>query len=181
MRTGSAALIGERLLSGGMLEYGAPDAPHTLLVVVHYSSTYARSFLAEQLPRLAEDFIKPGYVKLRLLPLDLQKYAKSEQQALALLCALQQKKGLAMSDALATSDAPPEGKAITTLGLNLKQYQTCLTSPDTMRQRGEQLVEMRRLGVTLVPTFFLDNQLFTGLPDYPDLRGRIREWMQEVH
>jgi protein-disulfide isomerase len=180
LHTGSAALVGERVLSGGILEYGAPDAPHTLLAVVNYGSSYARSFLAEQFPRLAGDFIKPGMLKVRILPLDLQKYAQSEKQSLALLCAAAQKKGLAMSETLAASATVPEGKAITAMGIDLKTYQACLTSPDVMRQRGEQLLEMRRIGVTLVPTFFLDEQMFTGLQDYPDLRGRIRERMQDL-
>jgi protein-disulfide isomerase len=178
-RTGSGVVLGERMLSGGILEFGSPAAAHTLTAVIHYASPYSRIFLNEQKPRLLSDFVRDGTLKLRFLPLDVRKYSQGDAQASAVLCAAAQGKGMTMHDALATGDTLPEGKAITALGLDLKAYQACLKSPDLQRLRAEQRLEAQRLGVTLVPTFILDDQTFQGLQEYPDLRGRIRNLMQE--
>jgi protein-disulfide isomerase len=173
-------IVGERVLSGGILEYGSADAPRALLAVVNYASPYSRAFLAEHLPRLRGDFIKNGTLRVRLLPLDLRKYPKSDAFASAVLCAAWQRKGMAMSDALASGTIIPEGKALAAMGIDGKTYQTCLKSADLARVRSEQRAETQRLEVLLAPTFFLDGERFQGLPEYPDLRGRIRTAMEEA-
>jgi protein-disulfide isomerase len=170
--------MGERLLSGGMLEVGAANAPHVLRAYIHHSSPYARAFVLEQLPRLQVDFISQGTLRVQLLPLRIRKYPQSERQALFVLCAAKQGKGMAMNDALITAEILPETKAAqTALGIDAAAFATCLKSQEMKDQLLAQEAEARQANVTLVPDFFLDNERFTGLPDYPDLRGRIREAM----
>ena len=174
----SGAVIGERLLSGGILEVGAANAPHVLRVYIHHSSSYARAFLLEQLPRLQADFINQGTLRMQLLPLRIRKYPQSERQALFVLCAAKQGKGMTMNDALIATETLPETKAAqTALGLDATVFVACLKSQEMKDELLAQEAEARQMNVTLVPDFFLDNDRFTGLPDYPDLRGRIREAM----
>lgn len=180
-RTGSAAVLGQRLLSGGILEIGDASAPHVLLAVVNHGSDYSRTFLTGQLPRVLEEFTREGVLRIRLLPLRLNKVPESDAFASAVVCAAQQGKGWEMSEVLAVSQTPPQtNAAITSAGLDAAAYKECLVSPALSTILEDQRLEAERLGVSLVPTFFLNGERFQGLPDYPDLRGRIREALRNA-
>lgn len=180
IRTGSTALLTERMLSGGLLEIGHPDAHHELVAVVNFTSDYSKAFLSEQLPRLIDDFILTGDLRVKLLPLHINKYLQSDAQAIVMVCSALQGKGETVSTTtLLTENAPLPAAAITTLKLDAVAYKTCVDSPATRTVLEDQANLAKELKATYVPIFFLDNERFDGLPEYPDLRGRIRAAIED--
>lgn len=180
--TGTGALA-ERLLPSGTLEIGNRDAPLSLLLFTEHHCEYCREFQSDLFPRLREDFLKHGSVRLEIVILPLKKYPGSREAAGALLCAGEQGKGLLMHEALLKStdttspSLPAIGKA---LALEKKVFETCLASSDTEKLLAGQAAWERSLGVDLVPTFFLNGEKLVGLPSYADLRGKIERALKEA-
>ncbi len=173
--TGTGALT-ERLLPSGTLEIGNRDAPLALLLFTEHHCGYCREFQSDLFPRLREDFLKQGTVRLEIAILPLKKYAGSREAAGALLCAGQQGKGLAMHEALLKSGNFSEESFLAlakALELDKKTFSSCLVSPETEKLLAEQGAWERSLSVNLVPTFFLNGEKLVGLPSYADLRGRL--------
>ena len=54
------------------------DAPLTLLVFTHPHCTYCKEFEEQYLPKLTEDFVRPGFLHIERRLFPLQKYASLE-------------------------------------------------------------------------------------------------------
>lgn len=161
------------------MEYGSPSAPHVLLAVINHASSYSKSFILEQLPRLTEEFVKDGSLRIQLLSLPIRKYAQSNKHASAIICAGMQHQGIAMSAAIAASDViPATNAALKALGIDMKSYLACLAGKDVKRMMEEQAQALEQADVQLAPTFLLDGERFQGLQTYPDLRGRIERLLE---
>src|SRR3989338_6978616 len=107
--TGTGALP-ERLLPTGILEVGQERAPLTLLIFTNHSCRYCLEFEEEYVPRLVEDFVKPGKLRLQISILKLQKYPESVLFLSALVCAAEQGKGFPMHTKL--FDLPPDRRTV---------------------------------------------------------------------
>lgn len=174
--------IVERLLPSGLIEIGDRDAPVVLLMFTEHHCRYCKEFYRDHLPALHEDFIAQGKVRLQISTLPLKKYIHSEKAALGLLCAATQGKGIPMHELLFELGAKDRDvllKQAATLELDRKLFIQCLDSPDTKRTVDRQKSLARSLGVTLVPTFFLNGEKSVGLPYYADLRGMIENAISE--
>lgn len=169
--TGTGGLA-EALLPTGFLSIGNADAPVTLLLWTHPSCRYCQEFLDRQLPRLTEDFLRPGTVRLQIGFLPLRKYPQSQTQAASFLCAAAQGKGF--PTLLGLFEGSTEEMSVAKVSFN-----ECMTSPRTQELLTLHASLARALDVTLVPTFFLNGEKMTGLSDYPDLRGAIQEALDE--
>lgn len=160
--TGAVTAIAERMLPGGMLEIGKADAPASLLVFTNHSCAYCRQFHRDQLPRLMAEYVAEGTLRITLVPFALQKYSDSERHAALALCAGKQGRGRAMHDALfGGADGDAAG------------LETCMMDPATAADLKAQRSWAHAMGVELIPTFIIDGDRITGLPEYPDLRGLI--------
>ncbi len=169
--TGTGGLA-EALLPTGFLSLGNADAPVTILLWTHPSCRYCREFLEKQLPRMAEDFLLHGTVRLQIGLLPLRKYPQSQTQAVSLLCAAAQGKGIPMLKALFEGNTED-------IAVEKTSFSECQASARTQELQTLQASLARALDVTLVPTFFINGKKQTGLPDYPDLRGAIQEALDE--
>lgn len=175
-------VIVERLLPSGLLEIGDRDAPTSLMMFTEHHCRYCKQFFREQFPRLHEDFIAQGKLRLQIGILPLKKYIHSERAALGLLCASTQGKGIPMHEILfkiGAKDRATLMKEAVTLELDLKLFEQCLDSPDTARTIERQRSLARTLDVELVPTFYLNGEKSVGLPYYADLRGMIESQIQK--
>ena len=65
------------------------------------------------------------------------------------------------------------------LKLDEKIFGECLSSEETAAVIEEQQSWLRSLGVSVVPTYFIDGKQYTGLPYAADLEGQIREALQD--
>ncbi|OGJ56385.1 hypothetical protein A3D88_03285 [Candidatus Peribacteria bacterium RIFCSPHIGHO2_02_FULL_52_16] len=171
---GSGALP-ERLLETGILVIGQKNAPLTLVLFTNHSCRYCREFEEVYFPRLTEDFLRAGKLKLEIVLLPLKKYPESALAASSLFCAAAQGKGLLMHESLFDTSITRRSviDLAETLSLDTDIFGTCLDAPETARVLLEQASIAEMLATEFVPTFFLNGEKFIGLPTYADLRGRI--------
>jgi protein-disulfide isomerase len=166
----------ERLLPSGILERGDPLASLTLLIFTEYHSRYSQEFEKKHMPKLMEDFVKNGNLKIHTVIFPLKKYAGSSDAAAGLLCAGLQDQGTSMHTLLHDvkyKDSIALLKHVETLSLDQEAFASCISSEETDATLSQQKSWAESLGVSLVPTLFLNGEKFVGLPYYPDLRGRI--------
>ncbi len=168
--------VGERILPTGIVEFGDPAAPVVLLLYTHHSCAYCHTFTDERLPNLLRDFVDRGKVRIQIAQLNISKYPQSQAQTKSLICAAAQGKGLAMHKEL-FNQTLWDDKAMLALakkvGIKETVFTDCLKAPGTASLAQLQQSLAQSLGVSLVPTYFVDGEKFVGLPQYPDLRGRI--------
>lgn len=180
--TGSGMVsVEERLLPSGVLELGNPAAPVSLLLFTNHACAYCRTFHDELLPRLNADYIQSGRVRIGIVPFALQKYADSNESASLLLCAARQGKGAAMHALLFRTNASARtfGDELTAIGINPTDLQTCTQEEGIRGTLAAQQSMAQSLGVSLVPAYFVNGQMFLGQPQYADLRGQIEAALTE--
>jgi len=168
----------ERLLPTGILEIGHSDAPSTLLLFTEHHARYCREFQRDFFPQLQKDFIDPGLLKLQIAIFPLQKYEQSQAAATALLCAAEQGQGLALHNELSEKldrERLPPRKYAEALALDMDVFDECTQNEGIALVLEQQQSLARSLGVSLVPTFFLNGEKLVGLPYYADLKGMIEE------
>ena len=175
--TGSAAVLSERLLPGGILEIGNREATNTLLLFTNHSCAYCRDFHERLMPTVIEDYVRKDTLKLHVVPFDIARYRESAQTATMLLCASAQGKGASMNDLLFTQNLPQTQLAqqINAMGIDAAALQTCLTSAQTEQSRSTLASFARSLGIDVVPAYFINGEKYVGLPEEADLRGQMEE------
>lgn len=165
------------LLSNGVFSIGMQDAPAVLLVFTNHACRYCREFLRHHLPRLIEEFVTSGQLRIDIALRPLMKYPESERAARALICAAWQDKGMEMNAALPElsplTDAAILGKA-TTIGLDAAAFTTCLDADGTNAAMRSVRTMAETFAVDQVPTFYLNGNRTIGLPDYADVRATVR-------
>lgn len=145
----SLTAVEQHVLTGGLLEIGAPSAPLTLVVFTNASCLYCREFQETFVPRLTADFVSKGELRIVTLYFPLQKYRDSAESAALSICSVLH-------------------PAITPLKLK-----ECSKSTAVRTMLASQKIIADALGVKVLPTFFLNGEKMTGLPQYADLRGAI--------
>ncbi|TSC58486.1 MAG: hypothetical protein Greene041662_747, partial [Candidatus Peregrinibacteria bacterium Greene0416_62] len=178
----TGSLLPERLLSSGLLELGNRDAPHAMLLITEHHCSYCKNFLTEHIPTLEQKFIASGKLRLTIAILPLKKYAGSAEMSAALLCAGKQNKGLPMHRLLFDRTGSDRASLLSyarELELDEKFFGECLASAETAAILEEQASWLRSLGVSVVPTYFIDGKQYTGLPYAADLEGQLREAMEK--
>ncbi|HVW66208.1 MAG TPA: thioredoxin domain-containing protein [Candidatus Peribacteraceae bacterium] len=173
--TGNVSLS-ERLLSGGILEIGDAHAPVSLTLFINYSSSYSQQFDQKLLPQLMHDFVSTGQLRVGIVPLELKKYPDSNTSAELLLCAAKQGKGRAMNDLLfGNASASELQKKINDIGLDVHTLQSCMQSDDMKTMLAQEAQTANAYSITLVPSYLLSGHVYTGLPEYSDLKGQVHD------
>jgi protein-disulfide isomerase len=173
----TGSLLPERLLSSGLLELGNRDAPHTILLITEHHCGYCKEFLTEHIPTLEREFINPGNLQLTIAILPLKKYVGSTEMSAALLCAGKQGRGLPMHRLLFERTGSDRASLLSyarDIKIDEKLFGECLENAETAAMLDEQSSWLRSLGVSAVPTYFIDGKQYTGLPYAADLEGQIR-------
>lgn len=171
--TGSVS-VEERTLSGGVLEIGHARAGLVMDVFVNVESPYAREFQRSRLPAVIGEFVEKGLARIRFHILPIEKYAGSAESARAIACAAGQGKGYPVLDLLFREErTTPIQEDVTELELDAVLYLSCVQT-----QRNDPLAPARaaaaKHGVTLVPAYVIDGEVFVGLPSEADLLGAVR-------
>lgn len=173
--TGSLA---ERAMDAGTLEMGLTEAPLQLRVFTNPACAYCKQFAQEHLPRLERELVDDGRLRIEFIITPFKKFPNSAVEAAALYCAAKQGRGRAALEAL-TNLSVHDRKAVLALSprltLNAKEFTACIDAAET-----KALVEAQQdSSMTLIPTFMIGTERITGLPLYPDLRGWIREKIED--
>ncbi len=177
----TGAQLPERLLPSGILEIGDREAPHTMMLVTEHHCDYCRDFLLEHIPVLEAEYLKKGNLRLSIAILPLKKYAGSSDAAAALFCAGRQGNGWPMHLLLSRRASMDRSSLLSyarELKLDEKNFGECLTDPVTLEMQTAEHAWLRSLGVTEVPTYFIDGKRYTGLPYAADLEGQLNEVLQ---
>lgn len=161
------------------LELGDTEADVRMTIFTNHACAYCKDFQRSIMPRLMDEFVRDGSVHVTVVPFALNKYPSSDRAALLQVCAVQQGKGLEMNDVLFTHtiDSPAFRTQLTTFGIDEAALQACTASAEARSAVDAQKALAQSHNVTVVPTYVIDDTIFTGLPEYADLRGQIREAM----
>lgn len=187
--TGSGTLA-ERVAGRGVLDIGAEDSSLTLTVFTNYGCEYCEEFMRDMLPRLENDFMIAGKLRMQIVIVPLKKYPHSTLEASALLCASALEQGQVMHEALRSANIY-DRKSLLALAkkieLPMKPFTDCLDAKETNNLLEQQKAFIQEQNVTLIPTFLLNvstplnagSEKRVGLLSYADLRGWIQSKQSE--
>jgi protein-disulfide isomerase len=173
--------ITERVLPSGAIEIGRSDAPVSMVLFTNHDCAYCKDFHEKLFPRLIADYIRTNKARITLIPFALQKYPDSTRNAALLLCAGTQGKGWAVNDLIFAEGSRSAGfrEGIANLNMNIQDLESCAANDQTLAGIGAQQGMAAQFDITLVPSYVLNDKKFTGLPDYPDLRGQMEAMLTE--
>jgi protein-disulfide isomerase len=172
--------------SGTVHVLGEPDAPVTIVEWADYQCPFCGDFAKDVQPKLIEDYVNDGLVKLEFRDLaflgDGSAGDESVNAAEAAWCAGDQGKFWEYHDTLyANQDGENEG-AFTTdrliemarqLGLDVPVFENCLGRNTYESAIIASRDEAEAAGIQQTPTLFLNGERLEGVRDYNDLRQRI--------
>lgn len=172
--TSTGVTVSERILSGGMLELGSAQARLAMLLFTNHSCGYCQDFHRTLLPRLLNDFVVNGKLRIDIVPFAMDKYPASNTTASLMLCAAEQGHGQVINDLLfSQSDSKTVKKKMTATGLDMADLDGCIHG-QRMQAILNHLAEFAASkNIALAPSYILAATTYTGLPEYADLRGQI--------
>lgn len=146
---------------------GPATAPVAMVYFTDFQCGYCRKFVKETLPKLEEQYIRPGKVRLAYRHLAILGEA-SVQAARASSCAFDQGKFWEYHDTLFDNLSPIAftsarlKRYAADLRLDEKAFAACLDSPASGKRVEEETLFGRALGATGTPAFLLNGQLLLG-------------------
>lgn len=156
-------------VSTGTLLLGKEDAPVTLLLFTNYDCAYCHDFEYTLMPQVQTEFIRTGDINVQIIPVPLQKYAESDRKMRLLLCGVKTGSGNSVHSQLFARET------------NFPTLETCLENEEYLQQEiTSQYSLIQTFNITLVPSYVINGETFTGLPSYPDLRGQIRNALNKA-
>lgn len=164
-------------LASNTLLVGSTGSVHTMTVFTNYECDYCTQFFIEQYPRVESDFIESNHLVVQIVPKVLEKYSRSLPIAKALHCVALQNRGYEFHNALieATSYTDSELEEIASnVGVNTTAYATCIAAEETDVSVARQQSVISRMGIHLIPSFYIGAEKIVGLPTYTDLSGFIK-------
>jgi len=173
-------------LDGGPL-LGSPSAPVVLEVWSDYQCPVCGRFAREYLPRLVEEFVAPGTVRIVEQSIDILGTGDPSESLLAATaadCAGKQGRYWASHDWLFANQAGENRGAFNrdrllaiaaNLGLDTATFESCLDSSAVQAEVRSRTQAARAAGIVSTPTFVVNGQRIVGLVSYEELAGAIRQ------
>ena len=146
-------------IGNGWYAIGRADAPVTLVEFADYQCPFCKRFHTDAYAELKKSYIDTGKLRFvsRDLPLEFHPFAMKAAEAAR--CAGDQNKYWELRDALYTNVAPPSDdvikKAVESLSLDAKDFQTCLDSDKYKTDVQKDASEAAKLQISGTPTFVL--------------------------
>ncbi len=166
--------VQERVLSGGILEIGAPDAALTMTVFLHPESPYSQEFQRSRMPLLLSQFVHQGQLKMHLFILPIKKYAGSAFAARAVACAALQKKGFSTLNTLVLNGRIDlTNDDLAELEIDSAMYTSCIRT-NTNDPLAASAMAAAAWKITLVPSYILHDTIAVGLPTETDLTEAVK-------
>lgn len=146
-------------VGNGWNSIGRADAPITLVEFGDYQCPFCKKFHTDAYVELKKNYIDTGKVRFvsRDLPLDFHPFALKAAEAAR--CAGDQGKYWELRDALYANAAPPNddaiNKAVESLALDAKGFQSCLDSNKYKADVQKDASDAANLQISGTPTFIL--------------------------
>lgn len=138
---------------------------------------------------LIKDYVKTGKVRLAYVNFPLSMHQNAAAAATAAMCAGTQDKFWPMHDALFASQSKWEmertpaatfDSLATSVGVNMAQYHSCLTSPAIASLIAGDQDRAQRGGVVSTPSFWVGTKLIVGAVPAADMRSAVDEALAAV-
>lgn len=138
---------------------GSDTAPLAIVEFGDYQCPYCRAFHVDTLPKLAAEYIRTGKVRYFHLDFPLRHHAQALPAALAAHCAGAQDRYWGMQGRLYEEQArlgePLYRELARQLALDPTAFDACRASPAARAAVEQDILQARRLGVRVTPTFVL--------------------------
>ena len=161
-----------------------PDAPVTIIEFSDFQCPYCAKFYSETLPKIKEEYVKTGKVRIVYKHFPLAFHENAFKAAEAAECAREQGKFWEMHNKLfENSNALAENKLreyANSIGLNMEQFNSCLDSGKYYEKVIDDLREGQKLGVKGTPTFFINGDKIVGAYPYEYFKQVIDRKLQEA-
>lgn len=167
---------------------GDPGAPVTLVEWADYQCPFCGAFSKEIMPRVIEDFVKTGRLKIEFKDLPFldsaSGYGESDMAAEAAACAADQGKFWEMEETIfANQHGENEGayskgrlKQMAVLaGLDSEQFNTCFDDRVHKDEVQAMQAEAVAAGITSTPTLVINGTKIKYTGRYEDLKAAIEE------
>lgn len=149
---------------------GDAFAPVTIVQFVDYECPFCKRFSEEVLPQIKEQYIDNGRVKFVFREFPLTSHQLAQSSATAAQCALQQGKYYEMHNALynrkPVQDSRELIKIAVNTGLNETLFRDCMNDKDIAKAIEKDKADGEALGVTGIPSFFVNGKMVVGFHDY---------------
>lgn len=171
---------------------GATNAPLTLVMFTDHECPFCKRFLQESLPRLRQDYIDTGKLRLILRDLPLDMHPNAQKAAEIARCAAEQGKHWPLLEAFASAPeplAPPAmARLIQGMGLDASRIDACVADGRYTAKVKASVAEARRLGFNGTPTFVLgattpgalEGEKMVGIQPYESLKRRLDEQLAKA-
>ncbi len=150
---------------------GRADAPVTMIEFSDFQCPFCKRFFEQALPKIEEEYIKPGKVKLVYRDFPLSFHEQAQLAAEAAECADEQGKFREMHDRIFQGQAEWSGNAearrifasyAEAIGLDMEEFGRCLDSGRYEEEVQRDFNDGVKYGVTGTPTFFINGRKLVG-------------------
>ena len=150
---------------------GSPDAPVEITEFADYQCPFCQTFATLQMPTIEDRLIETGRVRWRYRDFPLQQHSFARLAAHSAACAHEQGKYWEQHDriyegqsewAAARNAASIFRDYARTVGLDLEQYDACMSGGKYAGRIQASLNEGVQLGVSSTPTLLVGDRLYRG-------------------
>ncbi len=161
---------------------GSPDAPVTIVEFSDFECPYCQRFSTQTLPKIDEQYIKTGKVKLVFRDFPLTSHKNAQKAAEAAECAGDQGKFYEMHDVLfgkgVKGGVDSFKQYAVDLGLNSDSFNDCLDSGKYQAETKKDMTDGSAAGVRGTPAFFVNGQLVSGAQPFENFERIIEQQLQ---
>ncbi|MDW8394824.1 MAG: thioredoxin domain-containing protein [Anaerolineae bacterium] len=168
---------------------GDPNAPVLIVEYSDFECTYCRRFYAETFPKIIQDYVKTG--KVRITYKHFPVLAESSGfKAEAAECAADQGKFWEFHNLLFSGRIPAGNRetvqpllveAARELGMNVEAFTACLNDGRTRIRVGEDFQEAQSFDVRGTPSFWINGQLLVGAQPYIAFQSAIERALADAN
>jgi protein-disulfide isomerase len=177
--------VSAKVSTTGKPSLGDPQAPVTLVEFTDYECPYCNRFFKTIWPKLVEDYVDTGKMRVVIKDLPLSFHKNARKAAQAAHCAGEQDAFWPMRDTLYRNarklDADNLPEYAKTLSLDLEAFSTCLDSDRHLEAIDADAAEAKKAKITGTPSFvvgkttenFIEGALIVGAQPYSVFQSRI--------
>lgn len=165
---------------------GAANAPVVMQVYADFQCPACKQFVTVQLPRLIDDFVTPGTLRIEARDIDVIGTGtpnESVELAAGAACAAEQNRYWQFHDLVFWNqgrenrgDHNPAfiDQVANQAGVDMTAWRTCNARPDTRTPIATQTTKAAAAGISSTPTLVINGQVMVGVQGYEELAAMIR-------
>jgi protein-disulfide isomerase len=173
------------ITDGGTL--GSKDAPVVIELFSDFQCPACKLFVTQQMPRLLEDFIRPGVLRVEARDIDIIGSGSANESielAAGAFCAGEQDRYWHFHDLVfwnqgrenrGDHDARFIANVADQAGVAEAAWQACIARTDIRKPITDLTASAAAVGINSTPTLRINGTAMVGVPDYDELASLIRQ------